>query len=81
VETLRDVDPMDVTVEEAMSCGDIYAVAPTTPLAEVATAMAEHRYGCAIVTEGQHVVGIFTTVDALRAVIAIAEGAKGKGAP
>lgn len=66
IETLRDVDPAEVVVEEAMST-DIYAVPPDAPLAEVARAMADHKYGCAVVIHQQHVVGIFTTVDACRA--------------
>jgi CBS domain-containing protein len=36
----------------------------------VATEMAEHKYGSAVVVEHEHptkVVGVFTTVDALRA--------------
>jgi acetoin utilization protein AcuB len=48
----------------------VYTVQPETPLLDVAAAMADHKYGCAVVTEGHHVVGIFTTVDALRALVA-----------
>jgi acetoin utilization protein AcuB len=73
IETLRDVDPSKVTVEEAMS-PDVYAVGSATPLAEVAAHMAEHKYGCVVVVDGSHVEGIFTTVDALRA-LATALGA------
>jgi acetoin utilization protein AcuB len=66
VETLDGVDPNDVTVREAMT-PDPYQVRPNTPLREVVQAMAEHKYGCALVTQGAEIVGIFTTVDALRA--------------
>jgi acetoin utilization protein AcuB len=69
VETLRDVDPEAVRVEEAMSV-EVYTVTPDTPLAEVAAAMADHKYGCAVVVERTHVVGIFTVIDALRALVA-----------
>ena len=69
VEALGDVDPARVSVEDAMST-DVYVVAPGTPLEEVASEMADHKYGCAVVMEGGHVVGIFTTVDALRALVA-----------
>lgn len=68
VETLPDVDPGQVAVEDAMS-GDPYAVAPGTPLAAVAAEMAEHKYGAAVVMEDQKIVGVFTTVDALRALV------------
>lgn len=70
VETIAGVDPEQVPVEEAMSA-DVYSVAPDTPLLDVAAEMADHKYGCAIVTQGTHVVGIFTVVDALRALVAI----------
>ncbi|MBN1206811.1 MAG: CBS domain-containing protein [Myxococcaceae bacterium] len=66
VETLRDVDPKTVTVEEAMS-QDAYTVAPEAPLAEVAREMARHKYGSAVIIRGSAVLGIFTTTDALRA--------------
>jgi acetoin utilization protein AcuB len=66
IETLKDVDANTVTVEEAMT-SVVYAVHPDAPLDEVATAMAEHKYGCAVVMQNEHVVGIFTTVDACRA--------------
>ena len=69
VETLAGATPESVAVEEAMSV-DVYTATPETPLLEVATAMADHKYGCAVVMEGHHVVGIFTTVDALRALVA-----------
>jgi acetoin utilization protein AcuB len=65
IETLRDVDPKEVTVEDAMSTS-VYAVQPETPLDEVVSSMAEHKYGSAVVMQNNHVVGIFTTVDACR---------------
>ena len=66
IETLRDVDPKVVTVEDAMT-QQPYVVAPDTALDEVVLTMAEKKYGCAIVAQHNHVVGIFTTVDACRA--------------
>jgi acetoin utilization protein AcuB len=74
VETLRDVDPGKVPVEDAMTT-DVYMVSPDAPLGDVASAMAEHKYGCAVVMEGAHVTGIFTTVDALRVLISVAQPA------
>ena len=70
VETIAGADPEKVAVEEAMST-DVYTAEPDTPLLEVAGAMADHKYGCAVVTHGTHVLGIFTTVDALRALISV----------
>ena len=69
IETLRDVDPEKVTVEEAMTA-EPYAVPPDAPLKEVVETMAEHKYGAAVVMDGREVVGIFTTVDALRVLAA-----------
>jgi acetoin utilization protein AcuB len=66
VETLRDVDPSQVTVEDAMS-EHVYAVQPDTTLDVVAEALAEHKYGSAVVLDNGKVVGIFTTNDACRA--------------
>lgn len=65
IETLKDVDPETVTVEEAMSA-NVYSVPPDAALDEVAAEMAEHKYGCAVVMDGQRVVGVLTTVDLAR---------------
>jgi acetoin utilization protein AcuB len=74
VETLRDVDPEKVPVEDAMSV-DVYVTSPEATLVDVAATMAEHKYGCAVIMDGSHLTGIFTTVDALRALVEIAGGA------
>ena len=66
VETLKDVDAKKVTVEEAMT-QNVYAVSPEAPLDEVVDAMAERKYGSAVVMQNEKVVGIFTTVDVCRA--------------
>jgi acetoin utilization protein AcuB len=66
VETLRDVDPSRVTVQDAMST-HVYAVQPDITLDVVADALAEHKYGSAVVLDNGKVVGIFTTNDACRA--------------
>jgi acetoin utilization protein AcuB len=66
IEAFRDVDVRKVLVEEAMS-GEPYTVSPDAPLDEVVGTMAAEKYGSAIVVDNQHVVGIFTTVDACRA--------------
>jgi acetoin utilization protein AcuB len=66
IEAIRDVEPQRVSVEEAMTPMP-YAVTRNTPLAKVAREMAEHRYGSAVIIEDDHVLGVFTTTDALRA--------------
>lgn len=65
VESLKDVDPTKVTVEDAMSTV-VYSVPPDAPLDEVVSTMAEHKYGSAVVMQNGKVVGIFTTVDVCR---------------
>jgi acetoin utilization protein AcuB len=62
VETLKDVDPRNVKVEDAMST-EVYTVSPEAALDEVVGEMAEKKYGSAVVVSNQKVVGIFTTVD------------------
>jgi acetoin utilization protein AcuB len=75
IETLKDVDPATTTVDEAMT-GDVYITGPEAPLDEVASHMAEHKYGSAVVVERGKVVGLFTTVDALSALSSFAKKAK-----
>jgi len=44
-----------------------FTVSSDASLAEVCAEMAEHKYGCAVVLQRDKVIGIFTTVDACRA--------------
>lgn len=56
----------DLKVEEVMT-QEPYSVRPEANLEEVVLNMAEHKYGCAIITqENGKVVGIFTENDGLR---------------
>jgi acetoin utilization protein AcuB len=66
IETLRDVNPAEVPVEEAMSQAP-YTVVPEAPLEDVALEMWRHKYGSAVVMSEGRVCGVFTTTDALRA--------------
>jgi acetoin utilization protein AcuB len=66
IETLKDVDPHKVTVEDAMS-QPVYTVAPDAPLDDVVTEMAERKYGCAVIVQNNKVVGMLTTVDVCKA--------------
>ena len=70
LETLKGVDPGSETVKEAMS-PEPFAVRPDAPLDDVALAMAERKYGSAVVVDQGVVVGVFTTVDALRALVVV----------
>ena len=75
IETLKDVVPKEVRVEEAMS-QDAYTVGPEAPLEDVAREMALHKYGSAVIVQGKQVLGIFTTTDALRALDTVLRGMK-----
>lgn len=66
IETLKDVDPAAVQVHETMS-KDPFTVSFDAPIDKVAAAMAADRVGSAVVVDGDEVVGIFTTHDALTA--------------
>ena len=66
LESFKDVDPEKMQVMEAMS-QDVYEVEPSAYLDEVASTMAAHKYGSAVITQNSKVVGIFTAVDALQA--------------
>jgi acetoin utilization protein AcuB len=70
LETLHTVSPDAERVREAMTA-EPYTVAPDAALEQVALQMAEHKYGSAIVLERGVVVGLFTTVDALRALAGV----------
>ncbi len=66
VETLHDVDPAKVRVDEAMT-QDVYVVSPDTPIDVVVKEMARCKYGSAVVVDHGSVIGVFTTVDVCRA--------------
>jgi acetoin utilization protein AcuB len=66
LESLPKVDPHEAHVYEAM-IRDVYAVSPDAPLGEVVETMIERKLGSAIVVDALDVVGVLTTIDALRA--------------
>jgi len=72
VESFKDVDPAQVTLKEIM-ISDPYTVSPDASLEEVANTMAEFKYGAAVVVQNQQVVGIFTAIDALKALAELLE--------
>ncbi|MEP7119958.1 MAG: CBS domain-containing protein [Byssovorax sp.] len=73
IETLKDVDPNVVKVEDAMTSHP-YFVAPDARIDVVVNEMAEHKYGAAVVMQNERVVGVFTTVDAMRAFTELLHG-------
>jgi acetoin utilization protein AcuB len=77
LETLNGVDPGTETVREAMA-PEPYAVPPDAPLEDVAKEMAERKYGSAVVVDRGSVIGLFTTVDALRALASVVGGRRAR---
>lgn len=71
VESISGTKTETTLIEEAMT-PEPYMVRADAPLREVIEQMIAHKYGCAIVTEHAGVVGIFTTIDAMRALLAVA---------
>lgn len=66
LKSFKDVDITKTTVAD-LSVTDVFTIKPTSKLDEVCEAMAENKYGCAVVMDNNKLVGIFTWVDALRA--------------
>ncbi len=66
ISSLKDVDLTQVQTQDAMTPNP-YTVSPEAMLDEVVLEMAEKKYGSAIVMQNNHVVGIFTAVDGLKA--------------
>lgn len=73
IETLKDVDPTKVLVSDAMST-NVFTVSPEASLDEVVDQMAERKLGSVVVMQNEHVVGIFTTVDACMALSELLRG-------
>jgi acetoin utilization protein AcuB len=68
----KDVDPTTLKVEEALT-PEPYFTTPDAPLNEVVSMMAEKKFGCALIVDNGALVGIFTEVDAFRALAELLE--------
>jgi acetoin utilization protein AcuB len=75
LETLGKLELDDLTVDEAMT-ENPFVVTSDMPLDEIADIMAEKKYGSAIIAGRDGVEGIFTTVDACRALASILQHAQ-----
>ena len=73
VEHMQGVDSAMCIVGDFI-LGPPFQVASDAHLRDVARAMAEKKYGSAVVVDGEQIVGVFTTTDALKA-LAIVLGA------
>jgi acetoin utilization protein AcuB len=77
VESLPGVNPTDVRVEEAMA-QNVFTVQPDVPVGDVVATMIERKLGSTVICEGEHVVGVFTTIDALQALHELLEDPEGR---
>lgn len=68
----NDVEATTLKVDEAYT-PEPYFISPTAPLNEVVSLMAEKKYGCALVVDNGKLVGIFTEVDAYKALADLLE--------
>jgi len=66
-------EPLAEPVSRIMTEGPV-TVPPDTPIAVAARLLLDGRIGALPVREGERVVGIFTTADALDALLALVEG-------
>jgi acetoin utilization protein AcuB len=66
ISSFKDIDPNTLKVEDAYTSNP-YITKPDAPLNEVAAMMAERKYGCALVVDNGRLVGIFTEIDAYKA--------------
>jgi acetoin utilization protein AcuB len=73
VESLPGTDPTTTQVEDAM-VENVFIVSPDAPIGETIETMIDRKLGSAVVCEDDRVVGVFTTVDALRALHRMLEG-------
>ncbi len=64
LETFPGVDLLETTVEDAMST-EVYTASPNDDVATVVEQMADRKLGCVVVTSGDKLQGIFTSVDAM----------------
>lgn len=72
VENMRGIDSAFCTVGDFV-LGPPYAIGPDTAVREVARVMMDRKLGSAVVVEGEDVVGLFTTTDALRVLAEVLE--------
>ena len=68
IEALSGVDPKTVRVEDAMT-QDVLTVGPDAPIADVVGEMASRQAGSAVIMQNHQVVGIFTAIDAMDALV------------
>ena len=66
VKGFKGVVPSDMKISD-LSLQEVFTVSPEAHLNEVCDVMATKKFGCAVVMSNHKLVGIFTWIDALRA--------------
>lgn len=64
----RKIDDLPI---EKICVKDVLTVGPLTPVDEVVRQMLERGVGSAVVVDGEYVVGIFTSTDALKTIVTL----------
>lgn len=67
---VKGVDPEKFTAEQACSPNP-YVCAPDTPLEQAVQVLIDHKFGAALVMENGELLGVFTVIDALQALVAV----------
>ncbi len=67
---LEGVDPEKFTAEQACSPNP-YVCTPDTPLEQAAQVLADHKFGAALVMQDGELLGMFSVIDAMHALIAL----------
>lgn len=67
---VKGVDPDKFTAEQACTPNP-YVCSPDTPLEQAVLVLIEHKFGAALVMENGALLGMFTVIDALQALVAL----------
>lgn len=68
IESIAGLEPGNAKVSHVMR-GMPFTARPTSPLDSVVDEMVAHKWGSAIITDNRQVVGVFTSIDAMRALV------------
>lgn len=69
---IRGLDPQKTTLA-SIATPSPFVCAPESPLAQVVAVMRQHKLGAALVMQGGQLLGMFTVIDALGALVDLLE--------
>lgn len=67
---VKGINPEKYTAEQACTPNP-YVCTPDTPLVQAVQVLIEHKFGAALVMEGGELLGMFTVIDAMQALVAL----------